>query len=173
MPPFTIINKSFATAGPGIFVGRYNFCNARERVGDRWNIVAQVNQQITFPGGCWIVPDRNRCRTIVSRVAEHFMWHKAAVPERPQQIIDLLYGLPVRGVNMDCIVESVGFFSQSAGKSLPGLFARAVDNVKIDLRHDQGRAPARFSRNSVNIGTGRPVLPFLPPERQAVPAISR
>jgi hypothetical protein len=36
-------------------------------------------------------------------------------------------------VNVDGIVETVGLFGKAAGKSLPGLFARAADYVEINL----------------------------------------
>ncbi len=61
------------------------------------------------------------------------MGNKTPVPESPQQIIDLRHGLLVRRVNVDRIIETIGFFSETAGKSLPGLFARAADYVEIDL----------------------------------------
>ena len=61
------------------------------------------------------------------------MGNKTPVPEGPQQIIDLFHGMTVRGVNVDGIVETIGFFGETAGKSLSGLFARAVDYVEINL----------------------------------------
>ncbi len=43
MPPLTISNKSFAASGYGIFIGSYNFCNARKRFHDVRYIFAQIN----------------------------------------------------------------------------------------------------------------------------------
>lgn len=61
------------------------------------------------------------------------MGNKTPVPERPQQIIDLLDSLSVSDDYVDGIIETIGFFGETAGKSLPGLFARATDHVEIDL----------------------------------------
>ena len=49
MPPLTIINKSFAAARLGIFVGGYDLGDARERFRDHGNFLSQVDQQITVP----------------------------------------------------------------------------------------------------------------------------
>ena len=133
MPPLTIINKSPAAPGFSVFVGAYNFCNARERFCDRRNFFAQIDQQITVAGRRGFAADRNRCRYIGTGLPEDFMGNKTPVPERPQQVIDLLHRLAVRDVNVNRIVETVGFFGESTGKSLPGLFARAADYVKINL----------------------------------------
>lgn len=133
MPAVTIINKSFAASGSGVFIGRYNFCNARERLSDRRNFLAQINQQITIPGRRGFATDRDRGRRIVRRAFEYVVWHKTSVPECPQEVIHLLYRLAIGGMNVDSIVETIGFLGKAAGKSLPGLFTRAVDDVEIDF----------------------------------------
>ncbi len=61
------------------------------------------------------------------------MRNKASIPERPQQVINLLHCLLIRGVNVNRIVEPVGFFGKAARKSLPDLFARAANHVEINL----------------------------------------
>jgi len=133
MPPLTIINKSLAATDPGVFVGGNNFCDAWERFRDCGNFLAQIDQQITVPGRCGVAADRDRCRRFGGRLSEYFMGNKTAVPEGPQQVIDLLHGLTVRDVNVDGIVETVGFFGESTGKSSSGLNTRAANNIKIDL----------------------------------------
>ena len=45
------------------------------------------------------------------------MRNKTAVPECPQQLVDLLHRLAVRDVNVNGIVETVGFFGETTGKS--------------------------------------------------------
>jgi hypothetical protein len=41
--------------------------------------------------------------------------------------------LLIRSVNVNGIVEAVGFFGKTACKSLPGLFARAANYIEINL----------------------------------------
>ena len=43
IPPFTIINKSFTASSFGVFVGGYDFCDARKCCGDRGNFLAQID----------------------------------------------------------------------------------------------------------------------------------
>lgn len=133
IPPVTIINKSFTALGPGVFVGGYNFCNTGESRGDCRNFLAQIDQQITIPGRCGLTTDRDRCRSVSRRSAENFVGNETPVPECPQQVIDLLHRLTIRGVNVDGIVETIGFLGKAAGKSLPGLFTRATDYIEINL----------------------------------------
>ncbi len=133
MTPVTIINKLFTATAFGIFVGGYNFRNAGKRICGRRNFPAQVNQQIATTGRCRFPADRNRCRRSGGRLPEDFMGNKTTVPEGPQKIIDLLDSLSVRGDYVDGMIETIGFFGETAGESLPGLFARAADHVEINL----------------------------------------
>jgi hypothetical protein len=61
------------------------------------------------------------------------VWHKTSVPECPQELIHLLCRLAIGGMNVDGIVETIGFLGKAAGKSLPGLFTQAVDDVEINF----------------------------------------
>ena len=122
MPALTIINKSFTAPGPDIFVGGYNFCDTRERLRDRRNFLGQVDQQITAPRRCGAATNRDRCRRLGHRSIEYFVGHETSIAKCPQQLIDLFHRLPIRGVNVDGIVESIGFLGEPAGKSLAGLW---------------------------------------------------
>jgi hypothetical protein len=41
--------------------------------------------------------------------------------------------LLIRGVNVNGVVETVGFFGKAARKPLPDLFARAANHIEINL----------------------------------------
>lgn len=119
MSPVTIINKSFTAAHPGFFVRRYDLGDARKGFGESGYLVGQVDQQIAVAGRRGITADRDRRRQIGRRCLDDIVGNETAIPEGPQQVIDVARGLVIRDVNVDGIVQLVGFFCETAGKALP------------------------------------------------------
>ena len=136
MPTLAIINKSLATSGTVVCICRYDLGNAWKFIDHVRNFLRQVDQQIAVVGWRGVAANGYRRRYVSQWRFENFVRHEAAVAEGPQEVVQLLHALRIGCMNVDGVIQAIGFFGQPAGKSSTGITARAADNIKIDLRHD-------------------------------------
>ena len=133
MPPVTIINKSLTAASLCVLIGSYDFGNAGEVIRVCGNLLAEIDQQITVAGRSGIATDCDRRRRIIHRCFKNFVGYEAAVPEGPQQFVNSLHHLTIRDVDVDGILQTIGFLGEPAGKPLPGLNAGTTNYIEIDF----------------------------------------
>lgn len=136
MPPLAIINKSFPASGAGVCIRGYDLGDTGKGVCDGWHFIAQVDQQIAVARRRDVAADRDRCGRVGKRSIEDFVWHETPVAEGPEQVVELLHGGAIRDVNVDGVVQAIGFLGEPAGESLTGIVTRVTEYIEIDFRHD-------------------------------------
>ena len=63
------------------------------------------------------------------------MRHEAAVPKGPQQFVDNADRTVIACVDVDRVVEAIGFLCQSARKRMTCVGAALAENVEVDTGH--------------------------------------
>jgi len=117
MALFAIAGESFATLLFAGFVGAYKLGDPRESRGTLWNLVAQIDEQITAIdcGGT----TRNTNGRLCCRLCrgEHFVWHETAVAKRPEKVIQPPRVVVGGCVDMHRVIQPIRFLRESASES--------------------------------------------------------
>ncbi len=174
MAPVAVMHESTTADAFALLVRGYKLCNTRKGVRERRDLVTKIDEQVASPDVPIVAADGHGRGQGVSIAAQLVVRYETPVAKRPQQFVDSSrIGLAV-DVDVDRVVQPVCLLGKAAREGMSGLLAGLGEQVEVDACHsDQGRAPQRSSSSCDSIGTGRPVAPFLAPDFQAVPAISR
>lgn len=130
-----ILGKSLAAQEPAILVGRYEFRNPGKRLGKQRYFVAEVDQEIAGLDGTWLAAYQHRRHLSIVVATAQLMWHETAVAKCPKQFVKVSGIGTTLGVYVYAILESIRFFSQSAGQRVARAFIGTLENVKIYSRH--------------------------------------
>lgn len=126
VPVVTIFDKVLATAFFAFIVRGYNFCDAHKSGGGLGHAVAQVNQQITVNRWHRIAADGYRRHWFAGCMIQDLVRYETAIAEGPQQFIKSRCTLLIRYLNVNGVIQSIGFFSQAAGKTLSVYFSACL-----------------------------------------------
>jgi hypothetical protein len=130
-----VFGESFAAQLLAVFVGGYKFCNPWESLCERRHLIAEVDKQVT---GCNIVVattyrDRGLLRT--SGRENCVVRYKTAIAKCPKQLIEAFRTSSVTGMDVNRVLEPIGFLRQPACERLTRRQAGLFENVKVDPGH--------------------------------------
>jgi len=135
-------------------IGCYKFGDPGKRLSERWNFVAESDQEIARLCDIAAVTNRHGRARIA---AGQFVRYETAIAERPQQLIEVLCVFARHRVNVNGVLQPPGFLSQLAGKCVSCVFVDPVENVKIDLSHALSGQGARARQHEFRKqGNGSP-----------------
>jgi hypothetical protein len=131
----SVFGESFAAQLLAVFVRGYKLCNSRESFSKRRNFIAEVNEQVTGFNIAIATTDSDWRVLLIARFRNPVVWHETTIAERPEEFVKALRTGSVAGMDVNRILEPIGFLRQPACEGLTRWQAGLFEKIKVDSGH--------------------------------------
>lgn len=114
----TVSGESFAAQLFAVIVGGYKLCDPWESLGAGGDLIAKIDQQVTWLYGVVLTTNGHWRGRLNCRVCAALVRYETAIAKRPQKLVESIGVSTVAGLNMDGILQPICFFRQAACERL-------------------------------------------------------
>ena len=114
----TVSGEPFAAQLLAVIVGGYKLCDPWESLGAGGDLIAKIDQQVTWLYGVVLTTNGHWRGRFASRVCAALVRYEAAIAKRPQELVKSIGVSTVAGLNMDGVLQPISFLCQAACERL-------------------------------------------------------
>ena len=118
MSLLSVLGESFAAELLAVFIGGYKLRNPRESFCEGGNLIAEINEQVALWNVDFAASYSHRGILLAARFRDCMVRHETAIAECPEQLVETLCAGMVTDVDMNSVLEPIGFLRQSAREGL-------------------------------------------------------